>query len=47
MELFLFLARFLQKFEVKPEDPEHLPPLAANLGITNMPQNYNLRLVRR
>lgn len=47
MELFLFLTRFLQKFEVEPEDPDHLPSLDGTLGITNMPQPFNLRLVKR
>ncbi|XP_055997286.1 cytochrome P450 2C15-like [Ostrea edulis] len=47
MELFLFLTRLLQTFEVKPENPDCLPPLNGTLGIINMPQAFNLKLVKR
>ncbi|XP_048747497.2 cytochrome P450 2C25-like isoform X2 [Ostrea edulis] len=47
MELFLFLTRFLQKFEVKPEDPNYLPSLDAILGFTNAPRSFNLKLEKR
>ncbi|XP_061185656.1 cytochrome P450 2B4-like [Saccostrea echinata] len=47
MELFLFFTRFLQKFEIKPEDPECLPSLEGNYGITNTPQAFNIRLLKR
>nr|XP_011435294.1 cytochrome P450 2C50 isoform X1 [Crassostrea gigas] len=47
MELFLFLVRFLQKFEIKPENPENLPPLEGNLGLTNMPKSFNIVLIKR
>ncbi|XP_048747498.2 cytochrome P450 2C8-like [Ostrea edulis] len=47
MELFLFLTRFLQKFDVKPENPDRLPSLDSTLGITNMPLPFNLILSKR
>ncbi|XP_061170599.1 cytochrome P450 2B4-like [Saccostrea echinata] len=47
MELFLFFTRFLQKFVIKPEDPECLPSLEGNLGVTNAPQDFRMRLVKR
>ncbi|XP_061185646.1 cytochrome P450 2C18-like [Saccostrea echinata] len=47
MELFLFLTRFLQKFEIKPEDPKYMPSLEGNLGITNTPQAFKMILLRR
>ncbi|XP_062568079.1 LOW QUALITY PROTEIN: cytochrome P450 2E1-like [Saccostrea cucullata] len=47
MELFLFFTRFLQKFEVKPEDPECLPSLEGSLGITHLPPNFKMRLSKR
>ncbi|XP_062602729.1 cytochrome P450 2B4-like isoform X3 [Saccostrea cucullata] len=47
MELFLFFVRFLQKFQIKPEDPQCLPPIEGSLGITHTPNAFNLRLVKR
>uniref|UniRef100_A0A8W8IX58 Uncharacterized protein n=2 Tax=Magallana gigas TaxID=29159 RepID=A0A8W8IX58_MAGGI len=47
MELFLFLTRFLQKFEVQPENPECLPPLEGDLGITNILKSFNMVLIKR
>ncbi|XP_062602731.1 cytochrome P450 2B4-like isoform X5 [Saccostrea cucullata] len=47
MELFLFFVRILQKFEIKPEDPECLPSLEGSFGITQTPNAFNLRLVKR
>ncbi|XP_062602734.1 cytochrome P450 2B4-like isoform X1 [Saccostrea cucullata] len=47
MELFLFFVRFLQKFEIKPEDPEFPPSLEGNCGVTHTPKAFNLRLVKR
>lgn len=47
MELFLFLTRFLQKFEIKPENPKLLPSLEGTLGLTNMPKPFKLILVKR
>lgn len=47
MELFLFLTRFLQWFEIKPEKPNCLPPFEGNLGLTNMPRSFQLILEKR
>ncbi|XP_052702727.1 cytochrome P450 2C14-like [Crassostrea angulata] len=47
MELFLFLTRLLQKFEVKPENSECLPPLQGDLGITNILKSFNMVLIKR
>ncbi|XP_061184491.1 cytochrome P450 2B4-like [Saccostrea echinata] len=47
MELFLFFVRFLQKFEIKAEDPECLPSLKGTFGITHTPNAFNLRFVKR
>lgn len=47
MELFLFLTRFLQCFEIKPEKPNCLPPFEGNLGLTNMPRSFQLILEKR
>ncbi|XP_048776299.2 cytochrome P450 2U1-like isoform X3 [Ostrea edulis] len=47
MELFLFLTRFLQTFDVKPENPNCLPSLDSTLGITNMPLPFNVVLNKR
>jgi hypothetical protein len=47
MELFLFLTRFLQRFEVKPEEPDNLPSLDGVLGFTNVPKAFKLILVKR
>jgi cytochrome P450 len=47
MELFLFLTRFLQKYDVRAENPARLPSLDAVLGITNMPPPFNLILTKR
>ncbi|XP_062612895.1 cytochrome P450 2C15-like [Saccostrea cucullata] len=48
MELFLFFTRFLQKFEIKPEDPECLPSYTEGiLGITYSPKPFKLRLLKR
>lgn len=47
MELYLFLTRFLQKFEIQPENPKSLPSLDGNLGITNMPTSFNIVLIKR
>ncbi|XP_061185633.1 cytochrome P450 2E1-like [Saccostrea echinata] len=47
MELFLFFTRFLQKFEIKPENPDCLPSLEGTLGITHLPPNFKMRLLNR
>ncbi|XP_061181536.1 cytochrome P450 2B4-like [Saccostrea echinata] len=47
MELFLFFTRFLQKFEIKPENSECLPPLEGTFGLTHMPQAFKIRLSKR
>ncbi|XP_052702725.1 cytochrome P450 2C14-like [Crassostrea angulata] len=47
MELFLFLTRLLQKFEIKPEKSECLPSLEGKLGITNMPAPFDIVLIKR
>lgn len=47
MELFLFLTRFLQRFEIKPENPERLPTLEPILGLTNMPKDFKIDFVKR
>lgn len=47
MELYLFLTRLLQRFDVEPEDPKRLPSLEGTLGITNMPETFNVRLIKR
>lgn len=47
MELFLFLTRFLQRFEIKPENPERLPSLEPILGLTNMPKDFKIKFVKR
>uniref|UniRef100_K1QDA6 Cytochrome P450 2J1 n=1 Tax=Magallana gigas TaxID=29159 RepID=K1QDA6_MAGGI len=47
MELFLFLTRFLQRFEIKPENPERLPTLEPILGLTNMPKDFKINFVKR
>lgn len=47
MELYLFLTRLLQRFDVEPENPKRLPSLEGTLGITNMPETFNVRLIKR
>ncbi|XP_062572251.1 cytochrome P450 2B4-like [Saccostrea cucullata] len=47
MELFLFFTRFLQKFEIKPENPECLPSLEGTVGLTHMPKEFKIRLLKR
>lgn len=47
MELFLFVTRFLQKFELKPENSNCLPSLEPVLGLTNQPKPFNVILVKR
>lgn len=47
MELYLFLTRLLQRFDVEPENPKRLPSLGGTLGITNMPETFNVRLIKR
>lgn len=47
MELFLFLIRVLQRFEVEPEDPKCLPSLEGTLAVTNTPDAFNVRLIKR
>ncbi|XP_062577799.1 cytochrome P450 2B4-like [Saccostrea cucullata] len=47
MELFLFFVRFLQKFQMNPEDPDSLPSLEGICGVTHTPNAFNLRLVKR
>lgn len=47
MELFLFLTRFLQKFKIKPENPECLPSLEGKQGVTTMPTSFNIVLIKR
>ncbi|XP_061185640.1 cytochrome P450 2C20-like [Saccostrea echinata] len=47
MELFLFLTRVLQRFDVKPENPDCLPSLKGTFGATNATKPFKLRLVKR
>ncbi|XP_062573474.1 cytochrome P450 2B4-like [Saccostrea cucullata] len=47
MELFLFFTRFLQKYEIKPENPECLPSLEGKLGLTYTPNSFKMRLLKR
>lgn len=50
MELFLFhvfLTRVLQRFEVEPEDLKCLPSLEGTLAVTNTPEAFNVRLIKR
>ncbi|OWF51175.1 cytochrome P450 2H2-like [Mizuhopecten yessoensis] len=39
-ELFLFLTSMVQRFQFKPEDPDNIPPVKGNLGITFKPCEY-------
>ena len=47
MELYLFSVRLLQRFDVEPEDPKYLPSLKGTLGVINMPDAFNVRLIKR
>lgn len=47
MELFLFLTRLLQRFDIKPENPDCLPSLEGTLGFANEPKAFNVRLIKR
>lgn len=47
MELFLFLTRVLQRFEVEHEDLKCLPSLEGTLAVTNTPEAFNVRLIKR
>lgn len=47
MELFLFLTRVLQRFEVEPENSECLPTLQGTLAVTHTPEAFKVRLTKR
>ena len=47
MELFLFLTRVLQRFEVEPENSECLPTLQGTLAVTHTPETFKVRLTKR
>uniref|UniRef100_A0A0B7BCJ1 Cytochrome P450 n=1 Tax=Arion vulgaris TaxID=1028688 RepID=A0A0B7BCJ1_9EUPU len=47
MELFLFLSSMLQRFKFVPVDSHKLPSLKAIIGITSMPNNFNVRFIER
>ncbi|KAL3858774.1 hypothetical protein ACJMK2_009027 [Sinanodonta woodiana] len=47
MELFLFLAALIQKFEFHPVEGEQLPELKGILGITFSPAPFLIRAVKR
>ncbi|KAK6997680.1 cytochrome P450 2U1 [Biomphalaria glabrata] len=47
VELFLYLANMLQKFEFRPVDPAQLPTLNYVFGQTVYPTKYQLLIVSR
>jgi len=47
MELFLFITSLVQRFIIKPQDPEKLPPIAGKMMITHSPENFYFRAVMR
>lgn len=44
MELFLYLASLLQKFDILPDDAHNLPSVEGHLGMTYSPYPFKLRL---
>ncbi|ESO99391.1 hypothetical protein LOTGIDRAFT_231056 [Lottia gigantea] len=47
MEQFLFLATLVQRFDFQAEDPQNIPPLKGNYGITHAPMKYNVQSIPR
>ncbi|XP_048738009.2 cytochrome P450 2C28-like [Ostrea edulis] len=45
MELFLFATTLIQRFQILPADPAHLPSLEGNLGVTYYPMEFSLRAI--
>ncbi|XP_048738008.1 cytochrome P450 2B5-like [Ostrea edulis] len=43
MELFLFATTLVQRFQILPADPAHLPSLEGNLGVSYAPEDFLLR----
>ncbi|RUS83558.1 hypothetical protein EGW08_008664 [Elysia chlorotica] len=47
MELFLVLASVIQRFELRPTTPDHLPTQKPEIGMIYFPQPYQIRFVER
>ncbi|RUS84727.1 hypothetical protein EGW08_007514, partial [Elysia chlorotica] len=47
MELFLYLASMIQRFELHPAEPGQLPSLEPQIGMIYFPQPFQLRFVER
>ena len=47
MELFLFMASILQRFNLVPVDMASLPPIKGQLGLTFDPEPFEIRLIKR
>uniref|UniRef100_A0A0B7BEC1 Cytochrome P450 n=1 Tax=Arion vulgaris TaxID=1028688 RepID=A0A0B7BEC1_9EUPU len=47
MELFLFLATMVQRFDLQPAIPDSLPPLKYIFGVTCAPEAFDIRFVER
>ncbi|XP_048738010.2 cytochrome P450 2H1-like [Ostrea edulis] len=45
MELFLFATTLVQRFQILPADPAHLPSLDGDLGVTYCPKEFSLRAI--
>ena len=47
IEVYMFIASIVQKYEILPEDPNSLPCASYNCGVTLNPHEYNLILKPR
>ena len=45
-EIFLFLARLLQKFRFEPEDENDPPPVVYKRGLTSVPLPFNVKILK-
>ncbi|KAH9494437.1 hypothetical protein Btru_020008 [Bulinus truncatus] len=46
-EMFLYLSNVIQRFQLLPADPKHLPTLKCIFGLTVIPEPYQVRFVAR